>query len=86
MQNHQVPIIHTQGALTQNPMHTNPTSDQSWHISNQQSSWNEQRFNQGTNITVDPIRQIAINMHILILHISNKHRVCRIQQIDVDNQ
>ena len=37
MQNQQVSITHTQGAQTQIPMHTNPTVDQSWHISNQQS-------------------------------------------------
>ena len=40
-------------------MHTNLTEDQSWHTSNQQSLQNEQRGNQGTTITVEPIRQRA---------------------------
>ena len=31
MKNQQVPITYTQEALTQNPMHTNPTADQSWN-------------------------------------------------------
>ena len=47
MQKQQVLITHTQGAVTQNLMHTNLTADQSYHISNQHRSCNEQRYNQG---------------------------------------
>ena len=58
-QNQQVPIIHAQWALAQNPIQTNPTADQSWHILNQQGLQNEQRCNQGPNITVEPIKWTA---------------------------
>ena len=57
---HPLPI--SQGALTQNPMHTNLNADQSLRISNQQSLQNEQRCNQETNITVEPLRQTAFEM------------------------
>ena len=40
-------------------MYTNLTADQSWYILYQQCFQNEQRFNQGTNISVKPIRQTA---------------------------
>ena len=40
-------------------MHANHTADQSWLTSNQPGLQNKQRYNQGPNITVEPIRQTA---------------------------
>ena len=60
MQNQQVPIIHTQGALTWNLMHTNLTADQSCFIPTPPKKimkW--AKMFQWTNIIVKPIWQKA---------------------------
>ena len=36
IENQQVPLTHTQEAVTQNIMQTNPTADQNWHEPSQQ--------------------------------------------------
>ena len=59
MKNQQVPTTHTKGAVTQNIMQTNPTTDLNWLIPNQQTLCYEWRFNQDSNVTVELIRQTA---------------------------
>ena len=50
MQNQQVPHTRTQGAVTQNIMHTNLTADKNWHKPNQHILHYEQRYHQDANV------------------------------------
>ena len=86
LQNQQLPLNHTQRALTQNTMHTHLTADQNWLIPNQQTLQYKHRCNWDANVTIEPVRQKALNKHKLQLHISNRHRNYKIQQMDIDSQ
>ena len=41
MQKQNLPCIYTQRTTAQNPIHTNLTTGQSWHLPNQQPLWYE---------------------------------------------
>ena len=81
MQNQQVPIADTKGVLTQNPVHTKMTADQSWHIPNQQ---NKDVIK--VEILLLSHKTKSFSSSTLESNISSKQRLCKIQQTDMSNQ
>ena len=52
-------LTHTQEVVTQTIMHTNPTADHNWYMSNQQTLQYEQRCNQSANVSVEPSKNCS---------------------------
>ena len=57
MQKQNILLTHTQRTITQNPMHTDSTTDQNRQIPNQQTLWDE-KMQSSIDGTVEPVRQI----------------------------
>ena len=87
MENQHVSLGHKQRAITQSPIHTNPTTVQNWQISNQQTLCYEQRCNPDINVAAEPIRKPSSEQaQIRTPYIQQKQSLYRKQQMNRGSQ